>query len=1127
MRHTFIRLAVFPIVLSFFWQPLPAFDGKLLPPVAKKRRPALEHFEQSTGKAFLSRPSPRNLLGLERDKPWRLPKRGIAASAAQPLTLRILVLRFDFVEDNDPLTTGNGKFDFRDIDTFYEQEGHFIDPAPHNRAFFEAHMEALKNYYLAVSESTLTLEYEVYPVVSDSVYHLPDSMGHYGSIIPEYGVADMYTDCMQLVDSSEPGINFANYDSYFLFHAGSDRQDDVVPPGYPGSTPHDIYSGFIVMVEPVPVNDSTFEVIDGLIMPETGSQDGRVVALNATIAHEFGHQLGLVDLYNTGTIPPLTRVGDFALMDNMGRGTVVDLELPAGPISDMFPVFPMAWSRAFLGFTEPVTLRQGASLELAAAAMVNAGVEVVRVPISDLEYFLLENRQVDIDGDTTYPIADAQTIVVLGPGKPVIDPVSGDTDLVLTGEYDILLPGSGMLIWHVDESIASDEIAVIRSTLEITEGPDPETTIVIDTSTYTRYDYNMMQVMADRPFVELLEADGYQQFGRGYYVPGYVGIQQDMYYQGNNTTLDPYSNPPSVTFTGANSDVYITEISASDTIMSFRLGHDFISPGFPRRAGYPAVGLSPIAADLDGDGGTELIVISGDRISIISEDGTDFWEYDPVFLDTAYSSIGTRAEIVPLFMRRPDTVVTADPVVGDFGVPGGAKYLAVGSGRFLHVYEMVDEDPVDGEPDLLFASDDLGGGSRIVWLSFGDSILTAINQKQPLFGNTQIEIHTYSIAGPRLAAYPSIEKPLIYGAVQLNENFAIVAGDELTTWLCYVQDGDLASYDLEGIFEYGPVAADLDRDGNPEVVVATYQGVVKVVTIDTASTTPGFSFKSIDLCDLITVNPIISDLDEDGYPDIILGGQNRVYALNRNLIALTDYPQTIDRAYPQAILAAAPMVADVNTDGRQDIIAVTSEGNCYALGPDVLFGFPVLAGGVRVDSVLTHPHNGGQGAEFTEVAVSAIGSPVLFSKGEIGGLGFLGADGWFYSYDIWFDSGRADWAMNGGDASGGFYYPAARAGELPPVTAEFPRDKLYCYPNPSLDGRTTLRYYVGGSARLTLNVYDLTGVLVYEDSFFGQVGDEEKSLDLSFLPTGIYRCKVKAEIGGSTSSAFTDLAIVK
>lgn len=1127
MKKTISFLLVPALVLAVICPVLAADGYKLLPPIIRQDNPAPEIESQPNPMATLNRPSTRNLLGLDRDKPWRLPTQGLA-SAAEPRTLKILVMRFDFVEDDDPLTTGNGKFDFRDFYTFYEEEGHVIDPAPRNREFFEKHLEALDNYYQAVSESTLVLDYIVYPLESDSVYHLPQTMTHYGERRPEFGIAEMYIDCMTLVDTTEPEITFADYDSYFIFHAGSDRQDDVIPAGYPGSTPNDLYAGFIVMGDPVYVDDSTYEVREALVMPETGSQDGRVVALNATIAHEFGHQLGLIDLYNTGTSPFITRVGDFALMDNMGRGTVVNLEMPAGPVSDMFPVYLTAWSRSFLGFVEPTVLKQGISLELAAAGMYDAGLEVVKVPISEFEYYLIENRQVDIDGEETFPIADSATTVIMGPGKPVIDPISGDTNLVLTGEYDVLMPGSGILIWHVNESIASDEIMIVSNfTINAPIGDYPDS-VITDTTILTRYDANMMQVLVDRPFLELVEADGFQQFGRGYYVPGYIGIQEDMYYLGNNTSLTPNSNPPSRTFAGANSDIYITDVSASDTIMTFTIGSDFTSSGFPCRVGYPAIPFSPHATDLDGDGITELIIGNGDNLLVMDENGDEYWSYEPTpYYDTAYSSTGSRAFTLPVFANFDGDIITADIAVSDFGLGTGEQYIAAGVGNMLYVFTTTDDSPADGLPDYLFDPVALPGGNQILWMAFQDSILNALSARPVLPGGVEIHLTTYNSLGARADVFPTIvDNPLLYGAVVLEDNFAVIAGDGITTRLFYISAaGDSTSLDLEGEFVQGPVAGDLDRDGTPEVVVATVDGFIKVVSIDTSTVTPSFSVMETDLYDVISVNPVLADLDNDGYPDIIVGGENRIYALDKNLVSLIDYPITIDRAYPAATIVSAPVVADINNDGRQDIVVTTSEGNCYAFGPDPLYGFPVSSGGVMSDSILTYDGDGG--GDFVYTGVFGVGSPVLFTKQNGGGVAFPGADGWIYSYDVRFDSARADWAMSGGDASGGYYFEDELAGSTPAANSDLPQERLFCYPNPSLDGITTLRYFIGDDARVTLNVYDLTGVLVYEDYYNGRAGNNEEQLSLAFLPTGVYRCKVKADFNGASSAAFTDIAIVK
>ncbi len=79
-----------------------------------------------------------------------------------------------------------------------------------------------------------------------------------------------------------------------------------------------------------------------LRISETISQDfyeseenGKIIhangysALNAIIAHEFGHSLGMVDLYNVYNSSPMVSV--FDIMDSGGSGILID-ELENGDL---------------------------------------------------------------------------------------------------------------------------------------------------------------------------------------------------------------------------------------------------------------------------------------------------------------------------------------------------------------------------------------------------------------------------------------------------------------------------------------------------------------------------------------------------------------------------------------------------------------------------------------------------------------------------------------------------------------------------------------------------------------------------------------------------------------------------
>ena len=367
---------------------------------------------------FKSAVSKRNLLNLERKSPFSLPY--LAKGSIAPRTIKILAIRVQFKKEipDDPATTGNGWFDLRSYEQFYLEEEHIIDPAPHNRQYFETHIQALGNYWNIVSQGKIQFELDVYPK-GDTAYTLPYTMSHYGSIdstpnpqfYPVEQLDSLFKHSFKLADTSSlDEIDFSEYDSYFLFHAGSDQQHDLGEIGV-HPTPSDLFTGFIMLGEPVVVKDAN--IWEGLILPETASQDNRVTALNSLIAHEFGHQLGLVDLYNTRNF--FTQVGDFALMDNFAQNVGVELDSCFTLVTGVLPVYPCGWSKAFLGFVEPVEITNQQNIRLLASELEEEEIQLIKVPISSEEYFLIENRQIDLDGiDIPYLQADPQTGVVLG-----------------------------------------------------------------------------------------------------------------------------------------------------------------------------------------------------------------------------------------------------------------------------------------------------------------------------------------------------------------------------------------------------------------------------------------------------------------------------------------------------------------------------------------------------------------------------------------------------------------------------------------------------------------------------------------------------------------------------------------
>ncbi|MDH4157093.1 MAG: M6 family metalloprotease domain-containing protein [candidate division Zixibacteria bacterium] len=143
------------------------------------------------------------------------------------------------------------------------------------------------------------------------------------------------------------------------------------------------------------------------IQPEYWTEPGDMTV--GIYAHELGHVFGLPDLYDT----------DYSSR-GIGRWGLMSYGSWNGP-SGMgeSPAHPCAWSRAVMGFVVPSEIT--ASRYEAAMSDVETGGPVFRLPtaVPGNQYFLVENRQ--------------------------------------RVGFDAHLPGSGLLIWHVDESYEDNQ----------------------------------------------------------------------------------------------------------------------------------------------------------------------------------------------------------------------------------------------------------------------------------------------------------------------------------------------------------------------------------------------------------------------------------------------------------------------------------------------------------------------------------------------------------------------------------------------------------------------------------------------------------------------------------------------
>ena len=523
-----------------------------------------------------------------------------------------------YYEDYDnPKTSGLGKFVLNDLLLNYNSEtftsrcdGIIIDNFPHDANYFSNQILAVKNYYNSISNGLIDFDFQVI----DSVYTVSEHMENYS--YSDQTLGGLFSESLNLAKGDiESYLALNNIDVndvlFVVFHAGL-GQDFSVP--FLDPTTSDLKSAYVddEMLDVFNLSEINGVGINrGLLLPETQNfifydvvEDifpelksdigycGIQVGLSGTFSFLLGYGFGFSPMFlSDGT----TGVGKFGLMDygsNNGRGVI--------------PAPPTPWTRIEIA-------EKYSSVDDILIPIVESGTytlqprhiddTIYKVKISDSEYYLIENRNNNIIADFDLDILQFIYGGDCGSGIDVNN--MNDEDItsinnclenststdrydyfemlsminyfsfdnansVITNvsNYDYGLPGSGLLIWHVDEEQISDNL--------------------ID-------DINCGSVncsLAKRG-IQLEEADGSVDIGYNSSHPLFTehinGWEYDFWYLGNeyyfnygnsnfsnNDTLffDSNSNPNTYTNSGSLSMISIDIIDDNNGAISFNVSFD-------------------------------------------------------------------------------------------------------------------------------------------------------------------------------------------------------------------------------------------------------------------------------------------------------------------------------------------------------------------------------------------------------------------------------------------------------------------------------------------------------------------------------------------------------------------------
>jgi len=995
---------------------------------------------------------------------------------------------------------------------------------PHDSVYFANELRHLAEYYLGASVNRFHVRSTLVP----GIVKLSHPEAYYGDDdLWKERMAEML---IELVAKTDDRIDFSRYDAFAVIHADAGQETD-----FNGDSSDQLWSGFVnpeEMAEAlkdtldlpgVPTNDSlggeVFLIDNLMVWPEDASQDGTVFGSLGIYAYELSLRIGMIPLFDgtPSSFPNSQGVGTFDLA-SYGLYNALGF----------VPAFPSAFNRYLMGWVDPVTIDTDRSVRLVDINSASPGdTSLIKIPINSSEYYLVDNRVHDTNFNGTFDFIDAN-----GNGIPENEDTlrGAEFDYFLTETTDLRedgtrLTGSGVMVWHVDES-------AIRAAIASGANPNDE---------------------ASWKGVDLEEADHVQDLD----TPGGAfafGSYFDSYRKGNNDRFATDTNPSSLTNGGARTGIELADVSEAAHVMSLTVR--FTPPMSFARGEFPgnAEGLSAIPADVDGNGVEELVVAAdtglvylvpragspdwAGAVSRIARVDGALWAGSPVLADVdgdGISEIFITSKDGTLHALRPSGAPY--PIDAD-GTPGSLKLR--GEAFSAPIALELDEDvepPIaleldgDAQPEVLVLSSTQDSTYATI-VGYSGSVPGFDDIRKVGLGGVEVRLCPGRLAShPALGAAsyggPGIHRGILFAVWQYEGVLRFMFAEPCNTGVCVIETmrnipntTDIGEETEELLV---PASGDIGKDGADELVVAAPGG--RLLYFSSGS----FEVHDAQLRGRHPGAPALADVDGDGTLETALRDEEYLYLLSGYGTPVSGWPIRIDERlarHDRSTPLAPPIIGDVNGDGRAEIVfRVAGDLHAFDLHGRELGGWPLPGEG------------------------TAGGSPALL-KGDGGDL-YLFDSGSYSPYSV--DSslgGQAgaatvslrrydpNLAYPGGQSWPCYRHDAGGSSRQRPSSGASPREErvdpstFIIYPNPATGSVVTVRVLISAPAEVRLRILNVEGEIVAERTrshqwFAGSAVPFEETIPTGKLSSGVYLCRIEVAGSGWSWSASKRFAVTR
>jgi len=916
-------------------------------------------------------------------------------ASTAPQTIHIIAIRIDFnggQPDSSPLITGNGLFGIAGgskgdpiEEKYYVSNSYTYDALPHDSNYVANQLEYAKYYFQTVSHGNLNIIYSIYPPGSDerNAYHVKNSMTAYGpgSKIPSETYAQ-YNERIniRLIKFIKDAIVTANDSTlspftslhsengiikdsneipcaFLIVHAGSSYLTDG---GYQGAaaanSPSDMIDAFItpdyfnfykdtlgIATPGIKVSGNTktdtFLVDEVMMISETSNQDSLNWGIHGILVNQIARQLGVPDLFatNSGT----TAVGAFCIMDFYGYS--------ASPSQGFIPPWPSAWVRAFMGWETPVVMPMGSQnhLNLKAVSEGKPGdTTIALIPLNDHEYYLLENRQRDLSHsyatfqhDTTNGTPTISPGFSLNLGANVIATSNDSRNCILkVKNFDATLPASGVVVWHVDENLVQN-----------------------------RLKYDLLNADSAYRAISMVEADGINDIGVAfqdvfYQIAFDAGGAEDVFphktLQPDSvftiTGFGPFSKPSTHANDGGQTylNIKILPLPISDTLSSDSLNKEFnsishsitypvinysdtfftinaswnyLAPGWPKHAVVDSGEKFFDPVLIRPNGSTDLVTLSKKgRLYIWPVDSLGPASFGDTMALVKFANIDSLQNAPSIISTRS---LAAD-TVRYFSFPGAFTFPSAINNK---VFIPVNNSKQDSSVYVIrsFASNSLvkdkislpSVPSTYVCKLAGNYWAVGCTNGSVFIADTlnyssDSKVVKLLFNSPVSAIAALNGEPGKFTCIQNNDTLSLGGISPDTIYSTVKVPGGIAPFTL--------VTGDINNDTINEIVVCDSRKGLWVFTrhprSDTLITAPGWEQAPIDWATagdtstnrsahaINTAPPALADINGDGRLEIIVGGSNGLFALNYKGVIINGWPSYLDNRFYRGNVACSPAI---------------------------------------------------------------------------------------------------------------------------------------------------------------------------------------------------------------------------